>query len=315
MHPLLGPDRHTDDAGLSHAGDPIEDALDVFRKDVQPFRRDDHFLLTAADVELPVGAEHADVAGVEPSVLERAGRFFTRVEVPFRHVVAAHENLAVRRNFHFHACDRLAHGPFLRLERVIQRDDGRRFGQAIALDDHVSELAPERFEIAVERRGADDERPELPAEHAVDLAVLPPADQEMSPARLNRTAPLTAKATVVRRSLWRRRKGSRDHIFAQHVEDLRHGHEHRNASRFDLRNDVDRAVAAHEDDHAGNHRRNERGHRLTEHVAERQQVQKAQRIEGSSPFPMFVNLALHRNDVRQDVAVRDDDAFRLRRRT
>ena len=88
MHPLLGPDRHTDDAGLSHAGDPIEDALDVFRKDVQPFRRDDHFLLTAADVELPVGAEHADVAGVEPSVLERAGRFFTRVEVPFRHVVS-----------------------------------------------------------------------------------------------------------------------------------------------------------------------------------------------------------------------------------
>ena len=56
-------------------GSCVEHPLDVLRKDVQPFRRDDHFLLAAADEQLPVGVELADVAGVKPAVLERRARF------------------------------------------------------------------------------------------------------------------------------------------------------------------------------------------------------------------------------------------------
>ena len=36
---------------LAHARQRVEHALDVFRKDVEPFRRDDHFLLAALDEE------------------------------------------------------------------------------------------------------------------------------------------------------------------------------------------------------------------------------------------------------------------------
>ena len=74
----LRTDARADDRGIAHAGDLIQHALDVFGKDVQPFRRDDHFLLAAADEQLAVGADLADVAGVEPAVLEGARRFVRR---------------------------------------------------------------------------------------------------------------------------------------------------------------------------------------------------------------------------------------------
>ena len=56
-------------AESTHAGLLVQRALDVLRKDVQPFRRHDHFLLAPADEQPPVGVELADVAGVEPAVL------------------------------------------------------------------------------------------------------------------------------------------------------------------------------------------------------------------------------------------------------
>ena len=118
----------------------------------------------------PSSASLADVAGVEPAVLERARGVLVRVEVAGRDVLAAHEDLAVGGDLHLDAGDRLADRSLLRAERMIQRDDRRRLGQAVALDHDEPELAPERFELGLERRGADDERPELPAEQPMDVA-------------------------------------------------------------------------------------------------------------------------------------------------
>src|SRR5439155_717754 len=81
----------------------IHHALDVLRKDVEAFGRDDHFLLAAADEELAVRTDLSDVAGVEPAVFERLGSLFSGVEVAARHVLAAHENLAVLGDLHFDA--------------------------------------------------------------------------------------------------------------------------------------------------------------------------------------------------------------------
>ena len=64
---------------------------------------------------------------------------------------------------------------------------------------------------------------------------------------------------------------------------------------------------------AAHHRRNVGRHRLAEHVAERQQVDEAQRMERPRVPPVLHHLALDRDDVRQDVAVADDDALRLGR--
>jgi len=98
----------------------VEHALDVLWKDVQAFWRDDHFLLAAADVQLSVFRELADVAGVEPAVLECARGFRVRVEVTGGDVLAADENLAVGGDLHLDARDCFPDRAFLGAERVIQ---------------------------------------------------------------------------------------------------------------------------------------------------------------------------------------------------
>src|SRR6185503_4637703 len=108
--------------------------LDVFRKDVQPFGRDDHFLLAALDIELTLRVDLADVAGVEPAVGKRLGGGLCRTEVPFRHVLALDQNLAIRRDLHVHAGDRLADRPASRAEWMIQAHDRGGFGEAISLN-------------------------------------------------------------------------------------------------------------------------------------------------------------------------------------
>ena len=75
---LLSAGRDADDGRVADAGHVIQDALDILRKDVQPFRRHDHFLLAPANEELAARSDLADVAGVEPAVLERPRGFGRR---------------------------------------------------------------------------------------------------------------------------------------------------------------------------------------------------------------------------------------------
>ena len=71
MDPLFAADAQSDDARVLDARLREERALDVLGKDVESLRRDDHFLLAALDEQPAVRVELADVAGVEPAVLER----------------------------------------------------------------------------------------------------------------------------------------------------------------------------------------------------------------------------------------------------
>ena len=58
---------------------------------------------------------------------------------------------------------------------MIQRDDRRGLGEAVALNHEESEPAPEGLELGIERRRTDDDSPELPAEQPVHAAVAPPS--------------------------------------------------------------------------------------------------------------------------------------------
>ena len=294
VHAFFAADRQADHRRITNAAGPIEDALDILGKHVQPFRRDDHFLLAAADVDLAVGAEFADIAGVEPAVRERAGGFLVGLEISARDVLSAHQNLAVGGDLHLDSGNGLADRSLFRAERVIEADDRRRFGEPVPLNDNEAELLPERFELAIKRRRADDERPEFQAEEPVHAPVLPPASRHVLSARaMDVCGPVP------------------QHVLAQHVEDLRHRHQDRHAPALDLRDDVDRVVAAHEHDNAGQHRRHERGHGDAEHVAEGQQVEKPQRKERPPPLAVFRDLPFDWHRVGEDVAVGDDHAFRF----
>ena len=281
-----------DHGGVAHPGARQNHPFHVVRKDVLAVRRDDHLLLAAMDRQTALRVEGAYVAGMEPAVPERGGRRLGGVVVAAGDVAAAHQDLAVVGDGDLDAGDRLAHGPAPGAEGMVEGDDRRGLGQAVALDDQEPEPRPERLQPGIERRRADDERPELPAEQPVDPPVAPPAPRDVQ--RLFRGG------------------GGLGHqmrdVVAQHVQDLRHADEDRHAAGPDLPDDAGRVVAAHEDGDALQHRRHEGRHRLAEHVAERQQVQEAERKEGAPVPRVLPDLALHRHDVGQHVRVRDPDA-------
>ena len=178
----------------------------------------------------------------------------------------------------------------------LRRDDRRGLGEAVALDDHEPELAPERLELAVERRGADDEAQNFEPEQPMDRGgSATSASRQCCFGSGRRRLPARRRSTCSR---------STSRIFGTDTST-------EIAPRLDLRDDLARVVAAHEDHDARQHRRDERRHRLAEHVAERQQVQEAQRKERRAPLAVLEHLALDRDDVRQHVAVGDDDALRL----
>src|SRR5262249_43424776 len=225
--------------------------------------------------------------------LERSSRLRNRAAagrlvVALRDVVALHENFTVVRDLDLHAADRRADGALGRVERMIERDDGRGFGEAVTLHDEKAELAPERFEFRIERRRAADAAPELPPEHAMNFAVPPPSPDE----RL-----------AFERILLRRERIDALYVLAQHVEDLRDRDQHRDSSRLDLPDDLHRVVAVRENYRATNHRRHERRHGLPEHMTERQQIQKPHRMERPLVALVLPDLAFDGDDVREKVLV------------
>ena len=100
-----------DYCGFAHAGDLVEDLLDIFREDFQSFGCGDHFLLAAADREVTFAVEFADVAGVEPSIFFEGGLgCFGRFEVAFGDVAAADDDFAVAGDFDFDSGEGFADG-------------------------------------------------------------------------------------------------------------------------------------------------------------------------------------------------------------
>src|SRR6478672_11342983 len=108
---------------------------------------------------------------------------------------------------------------------MVERHDGCGFRQSVALHDEESELAPERLELRLERGGAADDAPELPAEESMNGAVMPPAPHPMS---LGQAIRLT-----------RLREQPFD-VLAEDIENFRNADEHRYAPRRDLANDLRR---------------------------------------------------------------------------
>src|SRR5262249_28729618 len=153
-----------------------------------------HLFLAALDEEAALRITLADVTGVEPTVgvedsvqalgvgllalaveHRTLGSGHRSLVVPTRHVLSAHEDLAIVGDADLDALDRRTDRSLARLEWMVQRDDRRGFGEAVTLHDHEAKASPEFFDIRRERRSADHERPELQAERAVHATVLPPS--------------------------------------------------------------------------------------------------------------------------------------------
>src|SRR4029079_18312067 len=95
-----------DDLGDERAA--LQRRLDRLRRDLLAAGGVQQILLAIRDRQVAVGVERADVAGVEPAVLEDGGGLVRLVVVAQHHVRAARQDLAVLGNPYFDVGNRLA---------------------------------------------------------------------------------------------------------------------------------------------------------------------------------------------------------------
>ena len=78
-----------------------------------------------------------------------------------RNSFAANQNFAVVGDAHFAPGHHFADAAAGRLEGMVQTDQRRRFGHAVALHNREAETQPELLRLGIERRAATDKGPEL----------------------------------------------------------------------------------------------------------------------------------------------------------
>ena len=111
------------------------------------------------------------------------------------------------------------------LKGMVQRDERRGLGQAVALNDDEAQPPPELFGLGIERSAAGDEGPELPSELVVDSAEAPPAAHEVL---VFRRLELALEARQPARCF----QVAQDLVF-QRLHQARHGDHHRDALALD----------------------------------------------------------------------------------
>ena len=100
-------------------------------------------------------------------------------------------------------------------------------------------------------------------------------------------------------------------VLPEDLEDLRHRDHHGYTSLANLPHNFVRAISAHKHRDPGYQRQNEERDHLAEHVTERNQAEKTQREYRSKPFGVSGNKLLRRNNIGQNISVRDGDSLRF----
>src|SRR4029077_5445781 len=94
-------------------------------------------------------------------------------------IFSAHEDLPVIRQPEFATRQHFADGALRGAKRMIEADKRRCLGHAVTLHHRVTNTLEELFRFRGERRSAGDERPEFPAEAAMDAPEHPGAAEKL----------------------------------------------------------------------------------------------------------------------------------------
>src|SRR5438132_7880517 len=159
---------------------------------------------------------------------------------------------------------------------MIDADERRRLSHAVALNDCKAQPLPKAFGVRIEGGAAGNEGPELPAEHSMNTPKCPPPEDEVAAfGGYDFFSKLLKFATRFVVSF---------NSFAQDFEHPRHRHHNRDTFAPDGFNDVRRIERCLKEDFAAKQLGHEDTHELSEHVAQRYQIEKAQRMDQALPF-------------------------------
>ncbi len=129
---------------LYEAGGGQDLLFDTLRVNVFSIRKDDHLVLAASHNEVAFFVELTCVPGMEPAVAQDFGCRFRFIVISLHDVFAAHNDLAVI-DSDFSSLHREAGCSQTRLVLRIERNDGGRFGQSVALN-HAEAKRPHFLE-------------------------------------------------------------------------------------------------------------------------------------------------------------------------
>ena len=129
--------------------------LDVGGRNVLAAGSDEDVLLAIDDLEKAVVREAAHVAGLEPAIV---GEGFFRgrgiLVVAAEDARAAREDLAVLGELELDRREHLSDGVEAKRIGAIERERGRRLGEAVPLDDERSRFPEELLHLALQPRAA-----------------------------------------------------------------------------------------------------------------------------------------------------------------
>ena len=144
-------------------------AFDALRSDIVALVVDDDVLLAVGDDEMAVLVEMADVAGVEPAVLQHAMAFGVVHPIAVHHQFAAYQYLAVAGDPDLDTIERRANSVHLEPRaRAVAADHRPGLGLAIALQDGDADGGEENADFGVERRAAGHHALQPAAEFGAD---------------------------------------------------------------------------------------------------------------------------------------------------
>src|SRR6266704_2395380 len=218
-----------DDYGRFYLWLPIQHEFNVRRVNVYTGRSDDDLSLSAFEIKVAFLVDLANVAAAKPTVF-CCSRLPVVFPVSRRNVLAAHQIFAILGQFHFLPRQYLADRAAALLERVVDADERRSLGHAIALNHGESEPLPEPLGVRIERCATRNKGPELPTEHVMNRAKRPPAAEKISAGRRgNRFLKSIQFSSRLEVAL---------DLFPQRIESARHGDDDRDALAFHGLNDL-----------------------------------------------------------------------------
>src|SRR5437879_3832174 len=272
---------------------------------VQTSRRDDHALLAATKTQIAFGVDFAQVSSAQPAFLI-GGTKFTLFPIAAGNVFTADENFAIFGELEFAARQYLANGPLRCAKRVIQADERSRLRHAVTLNNGIAQKLEKVFSFVRKGCAARNGRPEFPAKAPVDLAKHPGALEKFSTFCIFESSlqPLRFPLAF---------EFSLDTCMKE-IEHPRNGDKRRGSLLLDAAYNLRGIARRFENDRGPKQRRNKQRHKLSEHVAQRNERDESQRAKPKLIFPVLFDAAFQRLKVCQKISVRQNNSTWLSRR-
>src|SRR5215469_13638497 len=282
-----------------------ERVLQIFGIDIHTCRSDDHIFLSAFKIQVSFPVEFADVTGVVPTFASGYRAQFSSAPIIGGDAAAAHQNFSVRGKLDFSALEDFPDRAPADSERMIDTDQRGRLGQAVPLDDGETQTRPKFFGLLIQGSPAGNKSPKLPTELMVKVSKNPPSLEKVLP-----FGTLVCRAKPFQFALGLEITFD---FLLQRLHHARHGDQHGDSLLGDGGDHIGWLKSVLEKDRAAHERWQIHPEELSENMAQRKQIKKADGMHPALVFEIGPDLSLEGCDVREHVPVRDHDSLRLRR--